>query len=48
MDIVKKDIISNDVWIGRDVHMTPVRTIADGYVIVMRSVLTKTFLHIQQ
>ena len=35
--------IGNDVWIGRDVHMTPGRTIADGSVIGMRSVLTKDF-----
>lgn len=35
--------ISNDVWIGRDVHMTPGRIIADGSVIAMRSVLTKDF-----
>mgnify|MGYP003501875962 FL=1 len=35
--------IGNDVWIGRDVHMTPGRTISDGSVIAMRSVLTKDF-----
>ena len=36
-------IIGNDVWIGRDVHMTPGRTIADGSIIAMASVLTKDF-----
>lgn len=35
--------IGNDVWIGRDVHITPGRTIADGSVIAMCSVLTKDF-----
>ena len=35
--------IGNYVWIGRDVHMTPGRIIADGSVIAMRSVLTKDF-----
>ena len=35
--------IGNDVWIGRDVHMTPGRTISDGSVIAMRSILTKDF-----
>lgn len=35
--------IGNDVWIGRDVHMTPGRTISDGSVIAMRAVLTKDF-----
>ena len=35
--------IGNDVWIGRDVHMTPGRTIADGSIIAMRAVLTKDF-----
>ena len=35
--------IGNDVWIGRDVHMTPGRTIADGSIIAMASVLTKDF-----
>lgn len=35
--------IGNDVWIGRDVHMTPGRTIADGSVIAMGAVLTKDF-----
>ena len=36
-------IIGNDVWIGRDVHMTPGRTIADGSIIAMCAVLTKDF-----
>ena len=36
-------IIGNDVWIGRDVHMTPGRTIADVSIIAMASVLTKDF-----
>ena len=36
-------VIGNDVWIGRDVHMTPGRTIADGSIIAMASVLTKDF-----
>ena len=35
--------IGNDVWIGRDVHMTPGRTIADGTIVAMSSVLTKDF-----
>lgn len=35
--------IGNDVWIGRDVHITAGRTIADGSVIAMRTVLTKDF-----
>ena len=35
--------IGNDVWIGRDVHMPPGRTISDGSVSAMRSVLTKDF-----
>lgn len=35
--------IGNDVWIGRDVHMTPGRTIEDGSIIAMCSVLTKNF-----
>lgn len=35
--------IGNDVWIGRDVHMTPGRTIADGTIVAMGSVLTKDF-----
>lgn len=35
--------IGNDVWIGRDVHMTPGRIISDGTVVAMSSVLTKDF-----
>lgn len=35
--------IGNDVWIGRDVHITAGRTIADGSIIAMCSVLTKDF-----
>lgn len=35
--------IGNDVWIGRDVHMTSGRTIADGSIVAMASVLTKDF-----
>lgn len=35
--------IGNDVWIGRDVHMTPGRTISDGTIIAMAAVLTKDF-----
>lgn len=35
--------IGNDVWIGRDVHMTAGRTIADGSIIAMCSVLTKDY-----
>lgn len=43
--MVEKKItrIGNDVWIGRDVHMTPGRTIADGSIIAMCAVLTKDF-----
>ena len=43
--MIKKKItrIGNDVWIGRDVHMTPGRTIADGSIIAMCAVLTKDF-----
>ena len=35
--------MGNDVWIGRDVHMTPGRTIADGTIVAMGAVLTKDF-----
>lgn len=35
--------IGNDVWIGRDVHITPGRTIADGSIVAMAAVLTKDF-----
>lgn len=43
--MVEKKItkIGNDVWIGREVHMTPGRTIADGTIVAMASVLTKDF-----
>ena len=39
----KQTIIGNDVWIGRDVMMSPGRHIADGSIIAMRCVLTKDF-----
>ena len=39
----KQTIIGNDVWIGRDVMMSPGRHIADGTVVGMRCVLTKDF-----
>lgn len=39
----KTTVIGNDVWIGRDVLMTPGRTIADGSIIAGRCVLTKDF-----
>ena len=39
----KRTIIGNDVWIGRDVLMTPGRTIADGSIIAAGCVLTKDF-----
>lgn len=35
--------IGNDVWIGRDVYITSGRTISDGSIIAMASVLTKDF-----
>lgn len=35
--------IGNDVWIGRNVYMTPGRIIADGTIVAMASVLTKDF-----
>ena len=43
--MVEKKItrIGNDVWIGRDVHMTSGRTVADGSIIAMCAVLTKDF-----
>ena len=43
--MVEKKItrIGNDVWIGRDVKMTPGRTIADGTIVAMAAVLTKDF-----
>lgn len=39
----KQTIIGNDVWIGRDVIMSPGRHISDGTIIGMRTVLTKDF-----
>lgn len=35
--------IGNGVWIGRDVFMTPGRTISDHSIIAARCVLTKDF-----
>ena len=40
---VQQTVIGNDVWIGRDVLMTPGRTIKDGSIIAARCVLTKDF-----
>lgn len=40
---VCQTIIGNDVWIGRDVLMTPGRNIHDGSIIAARCVLTKDF-----
>ena len=39
----KKTIIEDDVWIGRDVKMTPGRHISKGSIIAMGCVLTKDF-----
>lgn len=39
----KITVIGNDVWIGRDVHITPGRCIADGTIVAMGAVLTKDF-----
>lgn len=39
----KTTIIEDDVWIGRDVKMTPGRHIAKGSIIAMACVLTKDF-----
>lgn len=39
----KITIIGNDVWIGRDVHITSGRTIANGTIVAMSTVLTKDF-----
>lgn len=39
----KQTVIGNDVWIGRDVMMSPGRHIADHSIIAMRCVLTKDF-----
>ncbi len=39
----QQTIIGNDVWIGRDVLMTPGRTISDGTIVAAGCVLTKDF-----
>lgn len=39
----KTTIIDDDVWIGRDVKMTPGRHISRGSIIAMACVLTKDF-----
>lgn len=39
----KQTVIGNDVWIGRNVLMTPGRTIADGSIIAAGCVLSKGF-----
>lgn len=39
----KQTLIGNDVWIGRDVLMTPGRTISDGTIIAGGCVLCKDF-----
>lgn len=39
----KQTIIEDDVWIGRDVTMTPGRTIKKGSIIAACTVLTKDF-----
>ena len=39
----KPTVIGSDVWIGRDVLMTPGRTISDGTIIAGGCVLTKDF-----
>lgn len=39
----EKTIIGDDVWIGRDVRITPGRIIADGSIIALGCVLTKNF-----
>lgn len=39
----KTTYIGNDVWIGREVLLTPGRKIADGCVIAARTCLTKDF-----
>lgn len=36
-------IIKNNIWIGRDVMLTPGRTIEDGTIIGTRALLTKDF-----
>lgn len=39
----KQTIIEDDVWIGRDVKMTPGRTIKKGSIVAMGCILTKDF-----
>lgn len=39
----KTTVIGNDVWIGRNVLMTPGRIISDGSIIAAGTVLTKDF-----
>ncbi len=39
----KQTIIGSDVWIGRDVKMTPGRRISDGSIIAMGCILSKDF-----
>lgn len=39
----KQTIIENDVWIGRNVTMTPGRTVSNGTIIAACCVLTKDF-----
>ena len=39
----KRTVIEDDVWIGRDVMMTPGRVIQKGSIIGMGTVLTKDF-----
>ncbi len=39
----KPTVIGSDVWIGRDVLMTPGRRISDGTIIAGGCVLTKDF-----
>lgn len=43
MEARKTTIIDDDVWIGRDVKMTPGRHISRGSIIAMACVLTKDF-----
>lgn len=43
LEQTKQTVIEDDVWIGRDVMMTPGRTIRKGSIIGMGTVLTKDF-----
>jgi maltose O-acetyltransferase len=43
LDSQCQTVIGDDVWIGRDVLMTPGRKIADGTIIAGGCVLTKDF-----